>query len=80
MLRSLSAIKRLDFYRKHIGQTLPVLFEDPKTDCWPGYTANYVRVVLPKGAAGGKSLANQIRQVRLRDTAADYVRGDLTDI
>jgi len=80
ILRSLSALRRLDFYRQSLGQTVPVLFEDPKPDCWPGYTANYVRVVLPRDASDGSSLANQIRQVRLIDTASDYVRGELADL
>lgn len=80
ILRSLSALRRLDFYRQNLGQTVPVLFEDPKPDCWPGYTANYVRVVLPKEASGGGSLANQMRYVRLIDTASDYVRGELADV
>ncbi len=80
ILRSLSARKRLDFHRRHLGRTVEVLFEDPKPDCWPGYTDNYVRVVLPKEASGGGSLANQIRPVRLIDTVADYVRGELADV
>jgi threonylcarbamoyladenosine tRNA methylthiotransferase MtaB len=78
-LRSLSALKRIDFYRRYLGQTLPVLFEDPKPDCWPGYTANYVRVVLPREIESKEELANQIRPIRLIDTAADYVRGERAD-
>lgn len=80
ILRSLSAGKRLDFHRRHLGRTVEVLFEDPKPDCWPGYTDNYVRVVLPREASGGESLANRIRPVHLIDTAADYVRGELADV
>ena len=79
-LRSLSALKRIDFYRRHLGRTLQVLFEDPKPDCWPGYTANYVRVILPKETESKENLANQIRPIRLIDTAADYVRGELAGV
>jgi threonylcarbamoyladenosine tRNA methylthiotransferase MtaB len=75
VLRNLAARKRLEFYRTHLGQTLPVLFEDPKPDCWPGYTANYVRVVLPRDPHSDNDLANHLIPIRLESVEADYVRG-----
>lgn len=75
VLRNLAARKRLDFYRRHLGSTMPVLFEDPKPDCWPGYTANYVRVVLPRNQADPEDLANRLIHVRLDSIEADFVRG-----
>lgn len=75
VLRNLAARKRLDFYRAHLGRTMQVLFEDPKPDCWPGYTANYVRVVLPRETGSQEDLANRLLDIRLESVEADFVRG-----
>ena len=32
------------FYEKHIGQTLPVLFEQQKKGLWIGMTENYMEI------------------------------------
>ena len=75
VLRNLAARKRLAFYREHLGRTMPVLFEDPKPDCWPGYTANYVRVILPRGPEDTQDRANRLLDIRLEAIEADFVRG-----
>ncbi|MCH2156134.1 MAG: tRNA (N(6)-L-threonylcarbamoyladenosine(37)-C(2))-methylthiotransferase MtaB [Opitutales bacterium] len=70
-LRRLSAKKRHDYYSAHVGQTLPVLFENPREDTWPGYTDNYIRVV----AKDSRDLKNKMAQVRLEGVSADFVEG-----
>ena len=76
-LRRLSAKKRYDFYEAHLGKTMRVLFENPKPDCWPSYTDNYIRVVVPRDAMNGEDLANRCAEVRLDRLAADFVEGEI---
>jgi threonylcarbamoyladenosine tRNA methylthiotransferase MtaB len=48
MLRSLSVKKRRCFYRQHLGEIRPVLFENDVTDgLVHGFTDNYIRVGIP---------------------------------
>lgn len=75
VLRHLSASRRHDFYQRHLGRTVRVLFEDPKPGLWPGYTDNYIRVVvaaaeLPDSTA---DLTNRTAWVRLDRISADFV-------
>lgn len=37
---------RLQFMNKHIGEELPVLFEQKKNENWEGYTENYLSVLF----------------------------------
>lgn len=79
VLRHLSARQRNDYYERHVGRTMRVLFEDPKPGIWPGYTDNYIRVVvqaasLPDPAA---DLTNRTALVRLDRVSADFVEGRL---
>lgn len=76
-LRRLSSKKRYDFYEAHLGKTMRVLFENPKPDCWPAYTDNYIRVVASRDAANGEDLANRCAEVRLDRLAADFVEGEI---
>ncbi len=76
-LRRLSSKKRYDFYEAHLGRTMRVLFENPKPDCWPSYTDNYIRVVVPRDAMNGENLANRCAEVRLDRLAADFVEGQI---
>ncbi|MGF1484721.1 MAG: tRNA (N(6)-L-threonylcarbamoyladenosine(37)-C(2))-methylthiotransferase MtaB [Opitutales bacterium] len=75
-LRQLSAQRRLDWNRQYLGRTLPVLFEDPRDGFCPGYTANYIRVMVPAPAAG-RDLRNTLRYVRLDNAIGDFVEGTL---
>ena len=43
MLKSAADMKKA-FYEKHIGQTLPVLFEQQKKGLWIGMTENYMEI------------------------------------
>ena len=74
-LRRLSANKRYDFYEAHLGQTMRVLFENPRPDAWPSYTDNYIRVVVPRDGTNGEDLANRCAEVTLEKVAADFVEG-----
>lgn len=71
-LRRLSAQKRYDYYNAYLGCEVEVLFEDPREDSWPGYTANFIRVVLPDQ---GIDLQNRLARVRLERISADFVEG-----
>src|SRR5690625_76063 len=78
-LRRLSVSRRYDFYEKHLGRTMRVLFEDPKTDIWPAYTDNYIRVIIEKNQlANPKSdLRNRTALVRLDRVCADFTEGTI---
>ncbi len=72
-LRRLSAKKRFDFMESYLGKTVEVLFEKPREDRWPGYTDNFIRVVV----SSEEPLLNKTRKVRLKNIAADYMEGDV---
>ena len=74
-LRRLAASRRHDFLAAHTGRTMRVLFEDFHAGAWPGYTDNYVRVVVPASQVPGRDLANQVLDVRLGAVGADFVHG-----
>lgn len=59
---------------------MPVLFEDPKRDTWPGYTDNYIRVVIEANQSKKEYLANRMGSVRLNKISADFVSGDLLEM
>lgn len=75
-LRRLSAKKRHDYYASYLGETVDVLFEDPREGRWPGYTANYMRVVVDSD----EGLANQMGRVKLERISADYLEGTLVEV
>jgi threonylcarbamoyladenosine tRNA methylthiotransferase MtaB len=61
-LCNLSRAKRLNFYHRHVGQTVPVLFETRnQSDLYTGLTDNYIRVGVP----AEEDLSNNLRTVRL---------------
>jgi threonylcarbamoyladenosine tRNA methylthiotransferase MtaB len=74
-LRRLSESKRYAFYESHVGREMTVLFEDPKDGLWPGYTDNYVRVLVESP----HDLHNQLGKVRLDRVVGDIVEGTLLD-
>lgn len=75
-LRRLSESKRYRYYQSHIGREMTVLFEDPKDGLWPGYTDNFVRVVVQSD----QDLHNQIAKVRLNRVVGDIVEGTLVQL
>ena len=67
-LQKLSDDKWRAFYKRHIGNTVKVLFEHTKTDGkMHGFSENYIRVEVPYQ----KDWVNQTISVRLRDFNAD---------
>lgn len=75
-LRRLSNKKRHDYYASYLGQTLPVLFENPKEGTWPGYTENYMRVVC----RDPRDLRNKLALVRLDTLSADFIEGVVLEV
>ena len=70
ILRELSNKKRTAFYRAHLGESMPVLFEQSKQEGkMTGYTDNYIKVVLPMDA----TLINQTRLVRLVELSLIHI-------
>jgi threonylcarbamoyladenosine tRNA methylthiotransferase MtaB len=61
-LCALSRAKRLNFYQRHVGRTVSVLFETRnRSGLFTGLTDNYIRVGVPVE----QDLSNQLRPVRL---------------
>jgi len=61
-LCALSRAKRLNFYHRHVGQTVSVLFETRnQSGLYTGLTDNYIRVGVPTE----EDLGNDLRTVRL---------------
>lgn len=75
-LRRLSERKRYGFYHSQVGREATVLFEDPRGSFWPGYTDNYIRVVV----RSDMNLRNQIGRVHLDRVAGDVVEGRLVEV
>lgn len=70
-LLELSDQKTLDFYGRHIGQEVEVLFEKaPRGRAMHGFTRNYIRVELPPQEADPQ-LDNQLVAVRLGELTPD---------
>jgi threonylcarbamoyladenosine tRNA methylthiotransferase MtaB len=61
-LAELSRARRLDFYQRHVGRTVEVLFEtQDDRDRWTGFTSNHVRV----GVISDDDLTNVLRPVTI---------------
>jgi threonylcarbamoyladenosine tRNA methylthiotransferase MtaB len=76
-LCTLSRAKRLSFYHRFVGRTLPVLFETRnRNGLFTGLTENYIRVGVP----GDNELGNQIREVRLDGAMDGLALGAVLDI
>ena len=54
-----------------VGQSLPVLFEEPEGDFFTGHAPNYVKVYVT-----GKDLHNQIKNITVREVFRDGVLGE----
>lgn len=76
-LRRLNSQKRYDFMQRYLGQEMNVLLEDPRDGRFPGYTANYIRVLTD--SPEGHDIRNQLVRVRLEQISADFVEGPIVD-
>lgn len=75
-LRRISARKEHARLAAKVGLTVRVLFEDSRESAWPGYTDDYLRVVLHHDQLPGVPLANRTGFVRITRVAADFLEGD----
>jgi threonylcarbamoyladenosine tRNA methylthiotransferase MtaB len=75
-LCSLSRGKRMDFYLRHVGQTVSVLFESRnKHRLFTGLTPDYLRV----GVSAEEDLTNQIRPVEVHGVMDGLALGTVVD-
>jgi threonylcarbamoyladenosine tRNA methylthiotransferase MtaB len=75
-ISALSRLKRLAFAERHIGSTLPVLFESGETDGLRiGTTAHFLKVAVPSD----DGLTNQLRNVLITGASDRWAVGQLTD-
>ena len=75
-MSDLSRRKRLAFAERHIGSTLPVLFESGETDGLRiGTTAHFLKVAV----ASDVGLTNQLRNVLITGASDRWAVGQLTD-
>jgi len=76
-LCSLSRGKRMDFYLRHVGQTVSVLFESRnKHGLFTGLTPDYLRV----GVSAEEDLTNQIRPVEVHGVMDGLALGAVVDL
>jgi threonylcarbamoyladenosine tRNA methylthiotransferase MtaB len=71
LLRALAARQSELFRRRHLGATLPVLWEEQHDGLWSGLTDNYVRVYSRDECL----TANTLTPVRLVELCDDGVFG-----
>ncbi len=66
--------KKTTFYRRFLGHTVPVLFEQTYDGLWEGFTDNYMRVKVKSQ----QDLKNRILNVRLMEIEDEKITGELT--
>jgi threonylcarbamoyladenosine tRNA methylthiotransferase MtaB len=76
ILRALGREKRRKFYEKFVGSEQEVLFENKNQFGYPGYTENYIRVIVKNF---DKDLTNQLKKVKLTQNCGDYVSGEVVN-
>jgi threonylcarbamoyladenosine tRNA methylthiotransferase MtaB len=75
-LAELSRIKRLAFYQRFVGRTVPVLFESKNTHgTWTGLTDNYVRI----GVRSSQELSNSLQPVVISGITDGLALGHLME-
>lgn len=74
VLTALSQAKRLAFHDRHIGATVPVLFESGLSDGYAvGTAANFLKVAVPSST----EMTNQVRQVTITAASERWAVGRL---
>ena len=61
ILRELGKSKKEEHYRKQIGKTLNVLFEQKKNNCWTGHNENFILVKT----SSEENLKNKFKKVKI---------------
>ncbi len=75
-MADLSRLKRLAFAERHIGSTVPVLFESGETDGLRlGTTPHFLKVAVPSGV----DLTNQLKRVLVTGASDRWAVGQLTE-
>jgi threonylcarbamoyladenosine tRNA methylthiotransferase MtaB len=75
ILAQLSRLKRLAFAERHIGSTVPVLFESGEMDGYRlGATANFLKVAVPSNI----DLTNHLKDVHITGASDRWAVGQLT--
>ncbi|MDR1907028.1 MAG: tRNA (N(6)-L-threonylcarbamoyladenosine(37)-C(2))-methylthiotransferase MtaB [Puniceicoccales bacterium] len=74
ILRNVSREKRRQFYDKFIKSEQEVLFENRNRMGFPGYTENYIRVIVKNF---NKDLTNRLEKVKLVQNCGDFMRGEM---
>ncbi len=72
-LRELSQRKRQLYFRRFLGKTEPVLFEQRKNGYWSGLTDTYIRVKV----RGEENLENRLIPVRLEAIDGQTMQGEI---
>ena len=65
---------RLQYARRLLGSTHPVLFEEQVGDCFVGHAPNYAKIYAP-----GRDLHNQVRKVRVTEIYKDGLLGEIEE-
>ena len=70
---ALSEESAVNFRKKFLGRTMPVLWEQKSGGTWSGLTANYIRVYTKSS----DDLTNKITEVKLERLYRDGVWGEV---
>ncbi len=76
-LRELSQRRYQAFMEREKGNIVTALLEDPRENGFPGYTGNYIRVLVPKGR---EDLRNRMAEVRLLRSQEGYMESELVAV
>lgn len=69
--RRIGKLKRREFFGRHLGAVMPVLFETLERGLWQGHTENYIMVKVK----ADKDLRNRIENARLESVSGESVLG-----
>ena len=71
---AVAAELRKAYLDRCVGQTYPVLFEQPKEDWFFGHAPNYAEVLVK-----GEDLHNQIRSVTITSADGEFLYGTIKE-
>lgn len=76
-LRALSAAQFRRFSERFLGREEEILTENRHGEFFPGYTRNFLRVLVPAADFAGENAANTFCRVRLEAMRGDAIAGKL---
>ena len=74
-MRALAEDCALEFRKRFLGRTMPVLWEHKSGTDWPGHTDNYIKVYT----RNDEDMFNQGRLVKLREIRGDGMWGEVIE-